>query len=201
MKIQKLFFIGLLIFLLLISYANVFVHEVVLRMGSPGQPTKTYGKAMDLMSKWAEERSEGRLKIEVYHGGQLGKERDLIEGVKMGTVDMCLTGASTLGYWIEDFSILGMAFIWKDLDHILEVVRGPIGQEMIDRLVKEMGIKVVDMGWFEGSRNVDCNKPIVNPEDIVGMKIRVPVVPIYVSNMKAMGASPVAMNKARGSPC
>jgi len=194
LKTQKLFFVVLVIFILTVSYANVFAAEVVLKFGSPGAPTKTYGYAIEKLSKLAEEKSEGRLKVEIFHGGQLGNERDLIEGVKMGTVDMCLTGASTLGVWDADFFILGMAFIWKDADHMLKVVRGPIGQRMVDKLLKETGIMIVDMGWNEGSRQLDTNKPIRTPDDIVGLKLRVPEVPIYLSNMRAMGASAIAMN-------
>ena len=95
--------------------------------------------------------------------------------------------------WEDDFSILGVAFIWKDFDHMLKVVQGPIGQEMMDKLIKSTGVKVLDMGWIDGQRHFNTNKPIRTPDDVVGLKIRVPEVPIYFSNMKAMGASVVAM--------
>lgn len=191
--------IFLIVCLLLFSYSNILASEKgdkwILKFGFVGSTAQLYGQACVKLSEWVEERSEGRLKIEIFPGGQLGNERDLPEGVKMGSVDMALIGASTLGMWQPDFHILGVAFIWKDFDHLLEVVRGPIGQEMIDKLNKETGIKIIDMGWIEGARQFNTStKPIRTPDDMVGVKMRVPEVPIYLSNMKAMGANAVAMN-------
>ena len=197
MKFKKLnTMLIITIFLLLINFLSVSAaEEVVLKFGFVGSLNQLYGQACVKLSELAEERSEGRLKIEIFPGGQLGNERDLPEGVKMGTVDMALIGASTLGMWQPDFYILGVAFIWKDFDHLVRVVRGEIGQEMIGKLVDETGIKVIDMGWVEGERQFNTRtRPIRTPEDIVGVKMRVPEVPIYLSNMKAMGANTVAMN-------
>ncbi|MBN2396552.1 MAG: TRAP transporter substrate-binding protein [Candidatus Atribacteria bacterium] len=197
MKVQKLFVITLVICLALnisiIGFAMDQKNEVLLKFAHVAAPTRSYAQACDKVAEWAEERSGGRLKIEVFPGGQLGNERDSAESVKMGTIDMCLVCSSTLGIWEDDFSILGVAFIWKDFDHMLKVVRGTIGQEMMDKLVKSTGVKVLDMGWIDGQRQFNTNKPIRTPDDIVGLKIRVPETPIYFSNMKAMGASVVAM--------
>lgn len=196
MNIQRLFIITLVIFLLLINCTNALADEWVLKFGSHANQNLLYSQAIVKISEWAEERSEGRLKIETFFGGQLGNERDAIESVKMGTFDMTLCGASSLGVWQNDFNILGMAFIWKDIDHLTKVVRGPIGQEMIDKLVKETGIKIIDMGWIFGERHFNTNTLIRTPDDIAGLKIRTPEVPIYVSNLKAMGATPVAMSSS-----
>lgn len=197
MKVQKLFTINLVISMVLcismLGFAMKQKNEVLLKFAHVATPTRLYAQACDKLSEWVEERSNSRLKIEVFPGGQLGNERDLAEGVKMGTIDMCLVCSSTLGIWEEDFSILGVAFIWKNFEHMLKVVRGPIGQEMMDKIVKSTGIKILDMGWVDGQRHFNTNKPIRTPDDIVGLKIRVPEVPIFFSNMKAMGASVVAM--------
>ena len=187
--------LGLLFMSIIPATASQKSEHWVLKFGCVGGPKQLYGQAMIKLCEWAAERSDGRLEIQFFPGGQLGNERDLPEGVSMGTVDMALIGASTLGLWQPEFHILGAAFIWKDFDHMLRVVRGPIGQSMIDKLKEETGIRVLDMGWVEGRRQFNTRiKPIREPKDIIGVKMRVPEVPIYLSNMKAMGASALAMN-------
>ncbi|HEX9015342.1 MAG TPA: TRAP transporter substrate-binding protein [Chloroflexota bacterium] len=135
------------------------------------------------------EKTNGKINISFFPAGQLGGEREMVEGLQLGTVGMVVT--STTGYPIYD--VLWIPYTFRDLDHEWKVMRGPIGQSWSDQFIKDRGIRV--MGYaYRSPRNLTTSKiQVTKAADMKGMKIRVPESPGIVAGMKALGANPTPM--------
>lgn len=138
-----------------------------------------------------EKLSNGKIKIEIFPNSTLGGDRDLAEGMKMGTVDFALI-AGVLGNFDKSISILELPYLFRTHDEYTKVVDGAIGQEISQNVLKSSGIRILNW-WDRGPRHTTANKPINTPEDLIGLKIRVPEIPAMVDTWKAMGATPTPM--------
>jgi tripartite ATP-independent transporter DctP family solute receptor len=141
------------------------------------------------------ERTKGQIQVQIFPASQLGTEQELLEGVQLGTVHMFEGSTGSVGRFLPDLEAFAAPYIWRDTDHMLKTVRGPIGQGLADRLVKAKGIRVLDFGWLFGNRYLTTKAKAINrPEDLKGMKIRVQPTAIYLETIKAMGANPTTMD-------
>ena len=141
------------------------------------------------------ERTKGQVQVQIFPASQLGTEQELLEGVQLGTVHMFEGSTGSVGRFLPDLEAFAAPYIWRDTDHMLKTVRGPIGQGLADRLVKAKGIRVLDFGWLFGNRYLTTKAKAINrPEDLKGMKIRVQPTAIYLETIKAMGANPTTMD-------
>jgi TRAP-type transport system periplasmic protein len=141
------------------------------------------------------ERTKGQIQVQIFPASQLGTEQELLEGVQLGTVHMFEGSSGSVGRFLPDLEVFAAPYVWRDVDHMMKVVRGPIGQGLADRLVKAKGMRVLDFGWLFGNRYLTTkNKAIYKPEDLKGMKIRVQPTAIYLETIKAMGANPTTMD-------
>lgn len=138
-----------------------------------------------------ERLSNGKITIEIYPNSTLGGDRDLAEGMKMGTVDFALI-AGVLGNFDKSISILELPYLFKNHDEYNTIVNGDIGQEIANNVLKSSGIKILQW-WDRGPRQTTSNKPINTPNDLKGLKIRVPEIPAMVNTWKEMGATPTPM--------
>lgn len=150
------------------------------------------GIYLDGMNKFIElvrERSGGKVNIEMFCCSQLGGERQLADGVGLGTVGMTAIGATGS----EAMDLLFMPFLFRDRQHALNVVNGPIGDKWADDYYKQTGIRMI--GYvLQGPREFLTNKrAIQTPADLEGMKIRAPELPVIVESLRALGASAVVV--------
>ena len=154
-------------------------------------PDHPYGKGADYFAKLVNEKSNGSIEVKVFPSSQLGGQKDLIEGMVFGAVDMALVGTAVLGQFQPQISIFDLPFIFNDRPHAyrsLDSVGMDLGKELEGR-----GIKL--LGYMEnGIRHVTNNvRPIKEPADMEGLKIRVMTNKIFVEMMKSLGASPTPM--------
>ena len=141
------------------------------------------------------ERTKGQVQVQIFPASQLGTEQELLEGVQLGTVHMFEGSAGSVGRFLPDLEAFAAPYVWRDVDHMMKTVRGPVGQGLAERLVKAKGMRVLDFGWLFGNRYLTTkNKAINKPEDLKGMKIRVQPTAIYLETIKAMGANPTTMD-------
>lgn len=147
------------------------------------------------LQKFAEllsEKTDGRATIEIFPAGQLGNEADLIEGLTMGTIDMALCNSGNLASFTDAYEAFDLPFLFRDAEHAHAVLDGEIGQEALASL-DAVGIKGL-ANWENGFFCLWNNKrPIVTPEDIVGLKIRANNNPIHIAAYTALGASAITM--------
>ncbi len=139
--------------------------------------------------KLISDRTNGKIKINFFPAGQLGGEREMVDGIQLGSVGMVNT--STTGYPVYD--VLWIPYIFRDLDHEWKVFRGPVGEDWSNKFIKDRGIRV--MGYaYRAPRNLTTSKlKVTKVADLKGAKIRVPESPGIVSGFKSFGANPTPM--------
>jgi tripartite ATP-independent transporter DctP family solute receptor len=135
-------------------------------------------------------RTNGRYEIEVFPASTLGKETDINQGLTLGTVDIIYTGQLFAGRTYGPLAIGGAPFMFRDFDHWKRFRESPLFRELADGYQqKSGGHKVVALTYY-GERHVTSNKRINRPEDMKGLKIRVPDAPLYTMFPRAVGANP-----------
>lgn len=170
---------------------------ITIKFASAAPGKTALGMAMKRLAKNVKERSKGHLVIQVFTDSQLGNERDIAEGVKMGSIQMSSNSSGSLAVFDSQLNIFSVPFIWKSPAHLMKVARGDIGQKIYDTFLKKTGIRIVDSGWIWGIRHLTTKGiPVKAPADLKGVKIRAPEIPIYVDMVKAWGATPVAVQSS-----
>lgn len=168
---------------------------IVIKLGNVQAPADIVQTGLKKFADLVAERTKNQIQIQIFPASQLGTEQELLEGVQLGTIHMFEGSTGSVGRFLPDLEAFAAPYIWRDLDHMLKVVRGPIGQELAERLVKAKGMRVLEFGWLFGNRYLTTkSKAIYKPEDLKGMKIRVQPTAIYLETIKAMGANPTTMD-------
>ena len=135
--------------------------------------------------------TDGRIAVEVFPNESLGKEIDLINGMQLGTVDMTITGES-LQNWAPMAALLAIPYAYKSIEHMDEVASGEIGDQIEAQVVEKVQIRPIAY-FARGPRNLTSNRPIKHPDDLAGLKMRVPNVPLFIDVWSALGANPGPM--------
>ncbi|MCL4113189.1 UNVERIFIED_CONTAM: hypothetical protein GTU68_021586 [Idotea baltica] len=165
--------------------------EFLLRTALLVNENHTWFKAFDYFSEIIEERSKGRIKVQVYPSEQLAKEIEAIRLIQAEVIDMTTTG-STLTNWFEVATFCELPFLMQDSIDMERYIKGPIGKLMEREMIEKSGLRA--LGHFQrGERHLTSNRPIRHPDDLNGLIIRVPNVPSFVDTWKALGAKPTPM--------
>ena len=135
----------------------------------------------------------GKVKIEIYPSGQLGGEMDSYEGLGMGTVDMCVSTANIFGLYYDKTTIMDLPFLFQDQEAAAKLLDSELMAGIMEELSQRTG--AVHLGWGEGGfRQIFNNvRPIKKPEDLKGIKLRVPETKIFVDTFSALGANVTPM--------
>lgn len=179
----------LLTFLLTASFAMA--APITIKLGHIAEPENPYGQGADYFAKLVKERSNGDIIIQVFPSSQLGNQRDLVEGLTLGTVDMTLTGTAVLGNFVPEVSVFDLPFLFRDVQHAYKAL-DTIGMKLCKK-GEAYGMITLAI-WENGIRHMTNNaRPIVVPADMKGLKFRVMEQPVYIEMMKSLGASPTPM--------
>ena len=145
-------------------------------------------KAMVFMAKRVKEKSNGKMTIDIYPGGQLGNERELIELLQIGSLAMTKVSTAPLESFIPDMKIFGMPYLFKDNQHRWSVLNGPIGKEL---LASGASYFLKGMCYYDaGSRSFYTkDQAIRSPSDLQGLKIRVQKSQTSINMVKSLGGS------------
>lgn len=135
-------------------------------------------------------RTNGRYEVEVFPASSLGKETDINQGLTLGTVDIIYTGQLFAGRTFGPLAIGGAPYMFRDFDHWRKFRESPLFRELADGYQQKSGGNHVSAMTYYGERHVTSNKPISKPEDMKGLKIRVPDAPLYTMFPRAVGANP-----------
>ncbi|MBA1279273.1 MULTISPECIES: TRAP transporter substrate-binding protein DctP [Pseudomonadaceae] len=158
-----------------------------------GYPTVV---AMENLGKKLEDATDGELKYRMFSGGVLGSEKEVVEQLQIGAVQMTRVSLGTLGPVVSDVNVFNMPFVFRNHDHMRKIIDGEIGQELLDKIT-ESEFNMVGLAWMDGGvRNLYSKEPVRNIEDLKGMKIRVMGNPLFIDTLNAMGAQGVAMDTA-----
>lgn len=172
--------------------ASAPAEKFVLKLGHIATETQPYHEAAVKFSEMVKERTNGNVDIQIFPASQLGNQRDLLEGLQLGTVDITLSSSAVLANFLPQCQVLDMPFIFTSNEHVYKVVDGPLAQE-IYKGDEAKGMKVIST-WENGFRHITNNvRPITTPEDMKGIKIRVMENQLYIDMFKALGANPTPM--------
>jgi tripartite ATP-independent transporter DctP family solute receptor len=143
-------------------------------------------------SVWAAEeigkRTEGRYKIDVFPASQLGKEADLNQGLKLGTVDIIISGSSFAAREHKPIGVTYFPYIFRDPSHLIAYTKSDIFKKLAVGYEEASGNHITAVSYY-GTRHTTSNKPIEKCADMQGLKIRVPDVPAYLAMPRACGAN------------
>ncbi|MBM6550684.1 TRAP transporter substrate-binding protein [Marinomonas ostreistagni] len=166
--------------------------DVTLKFGHPAAEDNIWHKAALKFKEVAEAESEGRIEVKLYPSSQLGKELDVINSIQLGTADMTMTGES-LQNWAPKAALLAVPYAFTSSEQLKSAVEGEVGEEIEAQIKQRTGLQPI--AWFErGPRHLTSNKPITEPSDLEGMKLRVPNVPLFVKAWDKLGAKPIPMS-------
>ena len=162
-----------------------------LNAGTNNDVTHPYYVALTHMGKLMEERSGGRLKLTIFPSSQMGGERDMIEALQMGSLDMTLVATAPLSNYTDDFQVLDLPYIFRSYEHAFSVLDSEIGRGMLDSL-EPSGI--IGLQFFEnGLSRIETPMLVTKPSEMAGLKIRSMENMLQVDAYNALGANGIAM--------
>ncbi len=143
-------------------------------------------------SVWAAEeinkRTNGRYKIDVFPASQLGKEADINQGLKLGTVDIIISGSSFAARDYKPIGVTYFPYIFSGPDHLIAYTKSDVFKRLAAGYEEKTGNHIAAVSYY-GTRQTTSNKPIAKCSDMQGLKIRVPDVPAYLAMPRACGAN------------
>lgn len=165
--------------------------EVTLKLGHLANEDNSWHKAAVKFGEELSALTDGRIEVEVFPNESLGKEIDLINGMQLGTADMTITGES-LQNWAPMAALLAVPYAYGSLEQMDEVASGEIGDQIEAEIIAKAQIRPIAY-FARGPRNLTSNREIMTPDDLGGLKLRVPNVPLFVQTWETLGAAPTPM--------
>jgi tripartite ATP-independent transporter DctP family solute receptor len=166
--------------------------EIVLKAADVQPEDYPTTMALKHMAQLLNDRTQGRIKMQVYSAGQLGGEKESIEMTQAGTIALNRVNAAPLVGFSPKMGVFSMPFLFRDADHLWKVLDGQIGKDMLKELEKS---NLVGLAYYDsGARSFySKGKAINSPEDMKGMKIRVQQSKVFVDTINALGGSATPM--------
>jgi tripartite ATP-independent transporter DctP family solute receptor len=168
--------------------------KTTLKLAVVTPPHHAYALGATEFARLVEEGTNGEVIIKVYPSGQLGKgERELLEGLQLGTIDLAVTATGPVSNFSPDMGVVDLPFLFTGPEHVDRVLDGPVGRELLDRL-ESAGIK--GLAFFEnGFRNfTNSRRALKKPEDFGGLKFRTMENPVHLTSVRQLGAQAVPMS-------
>ena len=166
--------------------------QTVLNFAHSTAQNSHYSMGVQAFGKKLSELSGGKFEIREQAAGALGGERDVIEGLQIGSVELTVSSTGPLGNFVPEALVLDLPFLFKDYAAARGILDGEIGQELLAKVSEN---NLVALAWTEnGFRHVtNSNRPINTPADLEGLKIRTMENPVHMEAFRAAGASPTPM--------
>lgn len=164
----------------------------VLNLAYVGRQTAPEGIAMMSFAEAVKQRSGGRIEIRQHPGGALGGDRDVLEGLQIGTVDITIPSTSVIANFVPDVQIFDIPFLFRDFDHAQAVLDGPVGQEMLAKMPAR-GFTGLAFGGIGFRQLTNSKRPVNGPDDVKGLKIRTQENQIHLQVWRGLGALPTPM--------
>jgi TRAP-type transport system periplasmic protein len=153
-----------------------------------GQPTVQMWRRI---AERVRTQTNGGVDLTVVPGSQLGGEREVAEGMRLGSIQAADNTLASLTSWVPQGALFDMPFVFRDLDHIIRVMGGPVG-ERFKRLYAAQGFQVLGYICY-GARSLVSRDPIAGPGDVQGRPMRVIQSPLHIALWRSLGANPTAI--------
>jgi C4-dicarboxylate-binding protein DctP len=165
---------------------------IVIKFSHVVSPDTPKGKGAERFKQLAEERTKGRVKVEVYPNSQLYKDKEELEALQLGSVQMLAPSLAKFGpMGVKDFEVFDLPFIFKDTPSFRAVTEGPVGKALFSKL-EPKGILGLAY-WDNGFDIMTANRPLHSVADFKGLKMRIQSSKVLEANMRSLGAIPQVM--------
>jgi len=169
-----------------------FAEPIVIKFSHVVAVDTPKGNAAEFFKKKAEELTKGKVKVEVYPNSQLYKDKEEMEALQLGAVQMLAPSLAKFGpLGVKDFEVFDLPFIFNSYEDLHKVTQGPVGKQLLDKL-EPKGIKGLAY-WDNGFKSLSANTPIKTPEDLKGKKLRIQSSKVLEEQMRELKAIPQVM--------
>ncbi len=196
-KMKKLL-LGMLLSLSMVATAAA--DTIVLKAGHSANPDEPYHIGLMEFARIVKEKTGGKVEVQIFPNNQLGNEKEMIEGLLLGTLDITVPSNGVVTNFVPKLGIFDLPFLFRDRAHMYKVMDGPVGQEL-NAAMQEKGFRL--LGFYEaGIRHIMTrSQPINSYDDLEGLKIRTMQVPAHVASFNAFGANatPLAYSELYGA--
>lgn len=175
-----------------VGWAGLAQAQQEVKIGYALAETSHYGVAAKVWAESVEQATNGKFKFRQFPSSALGGEREVVEGLQLGTVEVTLVSTGTLSNFVPAAGVTDVPFLFRDLQHARHVLDSPIGQEILDQFASR---GLVALAWGEqGFRHITNNRHAIHtPADLAGLKLRTMENPVHITAFKTLGAAPTPM--------
>ena len=167
---RRLCCVWLCLFLVLLTGSSVLAKTITINFATILNPGEACVEAMELFKQLVEERSNGRIIVQNFPGGVMGGERDNLEALASGALEMACCGVADAIFYAPEYYIVELPYVMKDRDHVRRVWSGPVGQEVNEAIRVKKGIRTIAV-MDRGPRYLTSNRPVYKPEDVKGLRM------------------------------
>jgi TRAP-type transport system periplasmic protein len=167
--------------------------DVRMRVGNVYPATHSIPIATGRFKELVEQKSNGRIAVEVFNNSELGSEREMAEMTRLGALEMTLSGLPGTGAYVPEIEVMEAFYIYRNVEDLARISAAIYGDLQDFMLPK--GFYLVGM-MYQGPRNTLSTKPLKTVDDFKGLRLRVPQTPLFVALAKAWGATPTAISLA-----
>ncbi|MDZ4163579.1 MAG: TRAP transporter substrate-binding protein [Smithellaceae bacterium] len=166
--------------------------KMVLKAGSSTAETHPYNLGLKRFKELVEKGTAGKIEIQIFHSSALGAERELAEGMQIGSVDVVISSTGPLGGFVPKMNVVDLPFLFRDKAHAYKVLDGPIGASLLGELEKRNIIGLAF--WENGFRHVtNARREIKVPADLKGLKLRTMENRVHMAAFRQLEAAPTPM--------
>jgi len=156
----------------------------------PNNPDNRTVMAVDMFKRMVESQTKGDIEVRPFHASSLGNEREALEGVKIGTVEMATLSSGPVPGFFAPVMVFSIPYLFSSAPLAWDVFNGPFGREFGEAMRKQTGVRILSI-TENGFRNFTNNtRPLRKPEDLKGLKLRTMENPAHMAMVKAFGADP-----------
>lgn len=166
--------------------------KIVMKAGNTAPEAHAYNVGLKKFKETVEKETKGAIEIQIFPASALGGERELVEGMQIGSVDIVLSSTGPIGGFVPQMNVVDLPFLFRDNAHAYAVLDGPIGADLMKQF-EAKGIIGLSF-WENGFRNVTNDKREIKvPADLKGLKLRTMENKVHMAAFKTMGADPTPM--------
>lgn len=178
---------------LLCSWSPAWSQDTInLRLAHSLSTNEPFHQAAEFFAANMKERTKGRVQIKVFPGEQLGSLKDTMDMIRQGSNVIVSTDSGYLADFVPDFGILNGPYLLRNPAEFKKLLASDWYREIVGR-ARDAGFQVLAFNWYFGARHIIADRPIRNLEDMKGLSIRVPPVPMFIETFKALGARGVTL--------
>ena len=163
-----------------------------IRLSHVVAPDTPKGLTLERFRALVEARSGQRLRVQIYPQGQLYGDQDEMQALQLGAIDMVAPSLSKFGpIGFPEFELFDLPFLFDSVADVRRLTQGPVGQRLLDRLGRQ---RLLGLGFFDnGFKHMSANRPLLEPADFVGLRMRVQASRVIAQQMRTLGANPVTL--------